>query len=137
MASLGWIAICAALVLGSGCGDDDATTDAGTDAEVPVDARVIDSPMGPPCDPALPDDPACDDGVPCTRDICDPLGFCRNTVDTALCDDGIFCNGLERCNPIRGGCDPSPPESCNDMDVCTIDTCDEELKTCLHGPRDF
>jgi hypothetical protein len=78
----------------------------------------------------------CDDGVACTMDFCDPAGFCRNPVDIAMCDDGIFCNGVEQCDPIRG-CVPGPPESCNDGDVCTLDACDEAEKTCRHAPRDL
>jgi hypothetical protein len=79
----------------------------------------------------------CDDGVSCTVDSCDELGFCRNPVDIAMCDDGVFCNGTEQCDPLRGCVPPTTIETCNDMEVCTIDVCDEENKTCLHPPRDF
>ncbi len=122
------------------CGDDDVVP--------PVDGGVPDAP--PPPDAALPDgghedlgtlrscrvDADCADRVDCTTDSCDPRGFCRNPVDLTVCDDHIFCNGVEQCNPIRG-CVPGPPEACNDGDVCTIDRCDEETKSCGHFPRDF
>ncbi len=129
-----------ALVLAAGCGDDatspgDAgpTTDAGTDAAV----VVMDSgPLIPDGATLCTDDSQCDDGVACTHDTCSPLGYCRHGSDPAMCDDGIFCDGVEKCDPLRG-CMPGPPETCNDHDVCTIDTCDEASKTCLHGPRDF
>lgn len=78
----------------------------------------------------------CHDGVACTNDFCDPLGFCRNQPDFALCDDHVFCNGVEQCD-ARQGCIPGPRRTCNDDDVCTIDRCDEETKTCERAPRDL
>ena len=120
------------------CGDDDV---------IPVDGGTTD---GPAPDALRADgggedlgtiracrvDADCADRVDCTVDSCDPRGFCRNPVDLAVCADGIFCNGVEQCNPIRG-CVPGPPEACNDDDVCTVDVCDEVAKSCMHGPRDF
>ncbi|HHH29610.1 MAG TPA: hypothetical protein ENK57_14865, partial [Polyangiaceae bacterium] len=80
-------------------------------------------------------DSECDDGVPCTRDSCGTVGFCRNIVDPASCDDGVFCNGVEQCDP-RDGCVAGERETCNDDDVCTIDRCNEETKSCDRFPRD-
>jgi hypothetical protein len=120
------------------CGDDDVpSADGGVDArvlpdgEVP-DAGVEDLGMLRSCRVAS----DCTDRVDCTVDTCDPRGFCRNTVDLNLCDDAVFCNGVEQCDLIRG-CVPGPPETCNDDDVCTIDRCDETTKSCGHSPRDF
>ncbi len=119
------------------CGDDG---DGGGDAGSAEDGGEMDAATP---DGGIPDgarlcetDEECDDGVFCTRNICDPVGYCRNPVDPAVCDDGVFCNGVEQCDPIRG-CVPGPPETCNDSDVCTIDSCDEEGKTCRQAPRDF
>ncbi len=104
-------------------GDADASVDAGRlDAGVPSGAL--------PCD----DDGDCEDGIACTMDACDPRGFCRNQIDPASCQDGVFCNGAELCDPERG-CVPGDTP-CNDGDVCTIPQCDEEAKTCLQLPRD-
>ena len=119
----------------------------GDDVVIPVDGGTTDGPAldAPRADGGGEDlgtirpcrvDADCADRVDCTADSCDPRGFCRNPVDLAVCADGIFCNGVEQCNPIRG-CVPGPPESCNDDDVCTIDMCDEETKSCMRGPRDF
>lgn len=80
-------------------------------------------------------DEECDDGVACTRDSCAMAGYCRNLVDPASCDDGIFCNGVEQCDP-RSGCVVGLRETCNDDNVCTVDRCNEETKSCDRFPRD-
>jgi len=71
----------------------------------------------------------CDDGAACTlNDMCRG-GLCIGTPDDALCDDGLWCNGEETCDPLApgagpGGCvdgpDPClPPQVCNeDLDIC-------------------
>ncbi len=117
-----------------GCGDDSAPVDVGPDAlDGGVDAGDDSGfDAGPPCM----SDAECDDGVSCTRDLCD-RGVCLHRDDIAMCDDGIFCNGMERCDRILGRCVAGDFQSCNDMDVCTIDRCDEEAKICRHAPRDF
>ncbi|MFI5307910.1 MAG: hypothetical protein ACHQ53_11180 [Polyangiales bacterium] len=81
-------------------------------------------------------DSDCDDGVDCTKDFCLPGGYCVRALDSSRCSDGIFCNGPEVCDPVAG-CMPSSPERCDDGDVCTVDRCDETMKACVHGPRDF
>lgn len=123
-----------------GCSDDAPPPgmDAGElDAQPRPDVPAVDSRV------AIPDGARrctvaadCDDGVLCTTDICVGSAYCENRVNLAPCDDGIFCNGIERCDPIRD-CQPGPPESCNDDNVCTIDRCDEPSKSCMYGPRDF
>lgn len=47
---------------------------------------------------------SCDDGIPCTIDVCDPQQGCVNIPDDALCDDGDPSNGQEYCDPQSGGC---------------------------------
>lgn len=78
----------------------------------------------------------CDDGVPCTTDFCAPDGRCVNLADPRVCDDAVFCNGIETCD-ARRGCVRGTPVACNDNYACTIDRCDEETKRCVHEPRDF
>ena len=39
----------------------------------------------------------CDDGDPCTTDLCNG-GACNYASNTASCDDGIFCNGIDTCS---------------------------------------
>jgi len=78
----------------------------------------------------------CDDGVACTIDICDELNdTCINTPDDSACDDGLFCNGAETCDPILG-CQAGTPPDCDDGIPCTIDACDEVNDTCTHTPDD-
>ncbi|MDQ3031618.1 MAG: MopE-related protein [Myxococcota bacterium] len=122
----------AAVVAFVGCDEPPADGDAGLDVDAaPIDGGVRRD-SGRPCTT----DGECDDGIDCTRDVCDPLGFCRNAPETAVCDDMVFCNGVEQCDTTRG-CIPGPRQTCNDDQVCTIDRCNEETKTCDHSVRDL
>ncbi|HVY47672.1 MAG TPA: hypothetical protein VHB21_17405 [Minicystis sp.] len=105
-----------------------------------------------------PVDAACDDGVFCTRDRCDPAHGCRHphddtlcddgidcTIDTCVtatdacrhdacdnrCDDGVFCNGVERCDTAIG-CVAGPP-ACR-IPGCGPGTCHENGQTCTVMP---
>ena len=81
-------------------------------------------------------DSDCDDGVDCTRDICLSQGYCSSTTDYTRCSDDVFCNGVEVCDAFKG-CIPGVVPTCDDMDPCTIDSCSDARKSCLHDPRDF
>jgi hypothetical protein len=81
-------------------------------------------------------DSDCDDGVECTNDVCLSLGYCRSTTDYTRCSDNLYCNGIEICDAFEG-CVPGPVPTCDDMDPCTIDRCDDAQKDCVHAPRDF
>ena len=112
----------------AGVDASDASSDAAPDADASVDGGAL----GKPCS----SDVDCDDAVPCTRDACDEgAGRCRHTADAALCDDGVFCNGVERCD-LHLGCALGPPISCADNDPCTIDVCVEATHSCAYAPRD-
>jgi hypothetical protein len=88
--------------------------------------------LGGPCETSA----DCSDAVPCTVDLCDPvLDRCRFTPDDAVCQDGSFCNGVERCDP-EAGCVGGEPSPCGDANACTIDGCDDVLGVCTHAPRD-
>lgn len=102
--------------------------------------------------------PACDDGVACTVDACSEAARgCTSTPDSRLCpagqlcdpmigctvrgcrsdggcDDGLFCNGTERCDAATGVCVAGPPPSCDDGEACTVDRCVEMLG-CFSEPR--
>ncbi|MCC7537444.1 MAG: hypothetical protein IT379_14570 [Deltaproteobacteria bacterium] len=51
----------------------------------------------------------------------------------SICDDGCFCNGIERC---QGGRCENGPAACVDAIECTMERCDEEANTCVHEPDD-
>jgi len=89
------------------------------------------------CDPLLDcqagTDP-CDDGVACTVDSCDELlDSCAHVPNDALCQDPLFCNGVEQCDLILG-CQFGPPVNCDDGVACTVDSCNELFNNCLNNP---
>jgi hypothetical protein len=68
--------------------------------------------------------PNCNDGVPCTVDSCnEDTDSCENVPEDGFCDDGIYCNGSEACDPLLG-CQPG-------IDPCPGQTCDEETQSCM------
>ena len=80
---------------------------------------------------------ACDDNVACTSDACDEASqTCSSTINHSLCDDGMFCNGAERCDVAAGGCMPGTPPVCDDGDFCTADRCDDAAGGCVAPIRD-
>ena len=110
-----------------------------------------------------PNDAACSDGLFCNgEEVCNPVtgcesgptvdcsgvvaecgdGFCNETTDAcdafptdALCDDGLFCNGVEQCDPSNT-CQAGTPIDCDDGFNCTSDSCNEAADTCNHTPDD-
>ena len=100
---------------------DDAGAEAGVDGGRVLDgggdAGADGGMLGKPCT----GDADCDDAIPCTRDVCDPdAGRCRHTPDGSLCENGVFCDGVEVCD-LHLGCRPGVPVSCSDGNSCTID----------------
>eukprot|EP00899_Mesostigma_viride_P014246 jgi/Mesvir1/22822/Mv20084-RA.1 len=78
--------------------------------------------------------PVCDDGVACTFDRCDEgLNRCVYEPRDRRCNDFVFCNGQERCDPTLGCVDGLPP-NCDDGRRCTRDLCDENNNECAHPP---
>ncbi len=65
-------------------------------------------------------------------------GVCIRDSD---CDDGVFCNGLERCAPTRAGVGPDgcvggAVPRCSDGLSCTTDTCSHVANACRFVPID-
>jgi hypothetical protein len=80
------------------------------------------------CQPGTPVD--CDDGVGCTVDSCNEgTDSCDNTPDDAVCDNGLFCDGAETCDPLDD-CKSGAPVRCDDGDICTDDSCNEQTDQC-------
>jgi hypothetical protein len=81
-------------------------------------------------------DEDCDDQVDCTFDRCDPSTYrCTHTPDDLPCQDGRYCNGVEKCD-LKSGCGMGTPITCSDLDSCTIDRCIEQSLSCTHELRD-
>lgn len=65
----------------------------------------------------------CDDGNPCTADLCADSGCVHLPVpDGTPCDDGDACNGLSAC--LGGSCEPAAPLRCVSADPCMVGRCD-------------
>lgn len=127
------------------CGNTGARDRFGDDGGVFVDDASSDVPfvdaVVPDADPTL-GGPCVDDAqcarpeIACASFKCDPaLHRCRATPDDTKCDDGLYCNGIERCDP-RLGCVPGAVVDCSSGDSCSIDRCVEATRTCAHSPRD-
>jgi len=63
---------------------------------------------------------SCNDGNPCTDDICTPTG-CTHVNNAGPCSDGNPCTGPDVCG--GGTCHPGP-NPCDDGNACTQDICD-------------
>ncbi len=104
----------------------------------------------------------CDDADLCTDDECDPVTGCFNPTSADFtpcwdsdvcngyefclagscgggtplnCDDALYCNGPEVCDPVSG-CEPGTPPVVDDLVDCTLDSCDEQADTIVHIPDD-
>jgi hypothetical protein len=78
----------------------------------------------------------CDDGVSCTVDACnEDEDTCENVATDALCDDGLWCTGIETCDPVLDCQDP-PDVDCDDGVGCTVDACNEATDSCDNLPND-
>ena len=77
---------------------------------------------------------ACDDGVDCTVDGCDPASGCTFTPDDGVCDDGIPCT-TDSCDPVDG-CGSTPDDgACDDQSACTTEVCDP-IDGCVYTPAE-
>ncbi|MEK6675010.1 MAG: S8 family peptidase, partial [Planctomycetota bacterium] len=97
---------------------------------------------GLPCDEATDScggclsDADCDDFVTCTVDTCNTVtNFCQHVPDHTVCDNGLFCDGVETCHALLD-CQFGTPVNCEDGLVCTIDACIDATASCEHVPDD-
>ncbi|HIF98662.1 MAG TPA: hypothetical protein EYQ54_16850 [Myxococcales bacterium] len=56
-------------------------------------------------------------------------------VTQADCDDGVFCNGAEVCDPVLD-CQPGTPVAVDDGVGCTDDSCDEIVNAVVNAVND-
>ena len=93
--------------------DDDATCDDGNPCTIgdhcAAGACVFDGGLD------------CADGDVCTDDLCDPFQGCVHPFNAGPCDDGDACTQVDLC--AAGTCVGSQPQSCNDGNPCTDDSC--------------
>ncbi len=89
-----------------------------------------------PLDPICQTDADCDDGIACTDDSCNEANdSCDNVPNDSLCSNGLFCDGIEICNPFLG-CQVGTPVNCDDGIACTDDSCNEANDSCDNVPND-
>ncbi len=123
---------------GVGCSDDACDEDADACAFTPDDSQCDDGTFcngaevcisGVGCMDAAP--PDCNDLIACTQDACDEgQGQCTHTADDLACDDGVYCNGAETCEPGQGCQDGSAIDCADDGVACTVESCDEPTQSC-------
>ena len=78
--------------------------------------------------------PDCDDQNPCTDDLCAPGLGCQKVPNSAPCDDGDVCTGVDVCmSGVCVGVDTSVVD-CDDGNPCTDDGCDA-LSGCTATPN--
>jgi formylglycine-generating enzyme required for sulfatase activity len=64
-------------------------------------------------------------------------GVCMVHAETVVhCDDGLWCNGDESCDPGTGSCLGGTPPDLDDGIECTVDECDEDEDQVTHEPDD-
>jgi hypothetical protein len=95
------------------------------------------------CEPRpAPGGTSCDDGFDCTvSDVCNDSGRCLGTAEAERCDDGLYCNGVEACEPTdpdasAAGCTAGVTPSVPDGLACTDDICNEDTDAFDYVPGD-
>jgi hypothetical protein len=140
LSSVAFVTVTTALSLPAGCKrgapnpytTTGSSSSSGTGGHGGAGGGGVDPELGGPCV----DDTECNDNIACTFDKCDTsVGRCRFKPDDSLCQDGVYCNGVERCDQ-KLGCVAGAPIGCEDDNICTIDTCIESTQSCTHVLRD-
>ncbi len=66
---------------------------------------------------------SCDDANPCTDDACDPVTkACAHVNNVKPCNDNNACTNGDIC--AAGKCAGPTPVVCDDLNGCTVDSCD-------------
>ena len=71
----------------------------------------------------------CNDGNPCTDDLCDPVAGCKHIFNDAECNDGNPCTTSDACQ--AGSCVGTGGLDCSDDNLCTDDSCNPNVG-CVH-----
>ncbi len=74
-----------------------------------------------------PGSPCEDDDNPCSVDQCNSTGTCMHgwLPDGTFCNAGDLCIGGQVC--MSGTCTGGAPVTCDDDDLCTLDTCEPSI----------
>jgi len=73
----------------------------------------------------------CDDGNPCTDDVCDAVLGCKSTNNVATCDDGNPCTVSDKC--AGGQCKGTAKDCSAQNDACNTGVCN--AGTCGKSPK--
>ncbi len=73
----------------------------------------------------------CDDGNPCTQDVCDNLSICKHVPMDGDCSDGDPCTGADHCS--AGSC-LGTALACDDDNPCTAGSCSPSAGACVQKP---
>ena len=76
----------------------------------------------------------CDDGNDCTIDSCneglEACVFDDSSTEGNSCQDGQFCTENTIC--VSGNCEGGDTVDCDDGNPCSVDSCNENLDTCVN-----
>ncbi len=115
------MAVLAAAVCAMGCGSNGGTP------MTAIDGGGRDSAVFIQPDASMACTGSCDDGIPCTDDVCAPSGTCEHRRLHARCAARQICDRTR-------GCIASPPcanpMDCADDDPCSIESCEASTATC-------
>ena len=108
----------------------------GTDAGTGMDAFVPETDGGGGMDTGTGFDAGQDSGPRITLDAGHDSGMGADAgcTSAAECDDGLACNGTERCE--GGRCTGGFAVACDDGIACTMDLCEEPAGSCNYVPDD-
>jgi hypothetical protein len=124
-----WTPCGAANEFGTCPGKRICTMDGLTNCDAPLPLEEICNGLDDDCDGDV-DEPSlwegvfvhlCDDGNPCTEDLCSGADGCTNeALEAGSCDDADPCTVADHC--VAGDC-VGNPVACNDDNPCTDDSC--------------
>jgi subtilisin family serine protease len=76
---------------------------------------------------------SCDDGNPCTDDMCDPATGCQHAANTASCSDGSECTLADQCN--GGHCQSGPSVTAGTLSTFITAGVNASLADCRNDKR--
>lgn len=135
----------AMLLLSPACGGEEANDDPDVALDQTADECTVDSDClsDNPCLAGVcqegtcttaPKEGSCDDSNACTINDSCMQGQCQG--ETKPCDNLMWCDGTETCNPDTGECVPGEVPDEDDGIACTVEQCDEISDKILHTPDD-